>query len=264
MQDELRNLETALAKTQKVAETAETEVGRLLDELRQSSNRETSVRAQARKALKEAQEKLQEEVTTYKRTMEALTKHINTEAHAEQKILELREEAKKQQQWFEDHLASSTELAKQVEQILKNQIAGIEERHAREAQLWAEMKLQYEVQAQGHTSEINTLKISLDELRAKTDMGTKRIRTLLHTHRGKFEKQLTEALTKGWAGWAQQVAKLHTFRADHENWAKVGKGFFKLNNESIAAVREDLAADYQALADQHSEEVAQILEEYNT
>ena len=111
-QDELRNLETALAKTQKVAETAETEVGRLRDELRQSSNRETSVRAQARKALKEAQEKLQEEVTTYKRTMEALTKHINTEAHAKPKILELREEVKKQQQWFEDHLASSTELAK--------------------------------------------------------------------------------------------------------------------------------------------------------
>ena len=77
------------------------------------------MRAQARKALKEAQEKLQEEVTAHKRTMEALTKHINTEAHAEQKILELREEAKKQQQWFEDHLASSTELAKQVEQYIE-------------------------------------------------------------------------------------------------------------------------------------------------
>ena len=40
------------------------------------------------------------------------------------------------------------------------------------------------------------------------------------------------------------------------------KGFYKLNNESITIVCEDLAADYQALADQHSEEVAQILEEY--
>ena len=66
--------------------------------------------------------------------MEALTKHINTEAHAEQKILELREEAKKQQQWFEYHLASSVNLAKQVEQILKNQIVGMEERHVKEVQ----------------------------------------------------------------------------------------------------------------------------------
>ena len=67
----------------------------------------------------------------HKRTLESLTKHIDTEAHAEQKILELREEAKKQQQWFEDHLASSAEVAKQTEQILKNQIAGMEDRHER-------------------------------------------------------------------------------------------------------------------------------------
>ena len=93
-------------------------------------------------------------------------------------------------------------------------------------------------------------------------MGPERIRTLLHTHRGNFEHRLTEALAKGWAGWAQQAAELHTFRADHENRTKSGQGFFKLSNESIAAVREDLATDYQALADRHSEEVAQILEEY--
>ena len=66
---------------------------------------------------------------------------------------------------------------------------------------------------------------------------------------------------KGWAGWAQQAAELHTFYADQENQTKVGNGFFKLNSESIAAVREDLADDYQALADRHSEELVQILEE---
>ena len=70
------------------------------------------MREQTRKALKDAREKLQEEVTAHKRTMDVLIKHINTEAHAEQKILQLREEAKKQQQWFDDHLASSAEVAK--------------------------------------------------------------------------------------------------------------------------------------------------------
>ena len=113
-------------------------------------------------------------------------------------------------------------------------------------------------------SKINTLKLSLNELRAKTEMGTERIRTLLNTHRGRFEKQLTEALAKEWGGWTQQASEHHTFRADHEDWTKAGKGFFKLNNESIVVVREDLAADYQALADRHSEEVVQILEEYGT
>ena len=73
-----------------------------------------------------------------------------------------------------------------------------------------------------------------------------------------------ETLDRGWAAWIKQAAELHTFRADHENRTKEGKGFFKLNNESIAAVREDLAVDYQALADRHSEEVVQILEESGT
>ena len=59
--------------------------------------------------------------------MEALTKHVNTAAHAKKKILELREEGKKQQQWFEDHLATSTNLTKQAEHIRKDQIAGMEE-----------------------------------------------------------------------------------------------------------------------------------------
>ena len=45
---------------------------------------------------------------------------------------------------------------------------------------------------------------------------------------------------------------------------KARKGFFKLNNKSIAAAREDLATDYKALANRHSEEVVQILEEYGT
>ena len=93
-------------------------------------------------------------------------------------------------------------------------------------------------------------------------MGTERIQTLLQTHRGKFKKMLTEALAKRWVGWAQQAAELHTFRADHENRTKAGKGFSKLSKESIATVHEDLAIDYQAMANQHLEEVAHILEEY--
>ena len=58
-----------------------------------------------------------------------------------------------------------------------------------------------------------------------------------------------EALDRGWAGWTKQAAELHTFRANHENQMKAGKGFFKLNNDIIAAVCEDLVAEYQALAD---------------
>ena len=56
--EELRKLEAALTKTQKAAETAKTEIGWFRDELWQSLDRETNVRAQAHKAVKDAQEKL--------------------------------------------------------------------------------------------------------------------------------------------------------------------------------------------------------------
>ena len=49
---------------------------------------------------------------------------------------------------------------------------------------------------------------------------------------------------------------------DWENRRKDGRGFYKLNEESIAAVREDLAQDYRTLADQHSEELAQLLDDF--
>ena len=69
-------------------------------------------------------------------------------------------------------------------------------------------------------------------------------------------------MENGWARWTQQAAELPTFRVDQENRTKAGKRFFKLNNGSISAIREDLVADYQALSDRHSEDVVQILEEY--
>ena len=47
---------------------------------------------------------------------------------------------------------------------------------------------------------------------------------------------------------------------DRENRQKEGKGFYKSNDESITSIREDLRADYQALADHHFEEIVQLLE----
>ena len=48
-----------------------------------SDNRPTENQACAHKAVKEAKEKFQDEVTAQKRTLDALIKHINMEAHAE-------------------------------------------------------------------------------------------------------------------------------------------------------------------------------------
>ena len=79
-------------------------------------------------------------------------------------------------------------------------------------------------------------------------MNTTSIKILLATTHESFTQQLQSAQNTGWADWANQAVELHTYRADQENRLKDGKGFYKLNEESIAIVREDLTQDYQALA----------------
>ena len=69
-------------------------------------------------------------------------------------------------------------------------------------------------------------------------------------------------MDRGWADWAQQAAELHTYWANQENRKKEGKGFYKLDEESIATVREDLVKDYQALIHHHAEEIVQLLDNF--
>ena len=116
LQEEIQPLNASLAKTQKAEDITEAEIGRLRGELRQSFDRETSMTAQARKALKEMQDKLQKEGAAHQRTSEAHTQRIDMEAHVEQKILEMREEG------FEGQLDRRNKLAKVAEQRLKDEI----------------------------------------------------------------------------------------------------------------------------------------------
>ena len=64
---------------------------------------------------------------------------------------------------------------------------------------------------------------------------------VLQTNWERFSAQLKTALDKGWMAWATQAMELHTYRANWENRRKEGNGFYKLNDESVVAVREDLA-----------------------
>ena len=43
---------------------------------------------------------------------------------------------------------------------------------------------------------------------------------------------------------------------------KEGRGFYKLSDEIVATVHEDLANDYRELAEQHSEELAQLVDDF--
>ena len=53
----------------------------------------------------------------------------------------------------------------------------------------------------------------------------------------------TQGGHQGWADWAQQATELHTYRTDQENKRNKGQRFYKLNEDNIATIWEDLVKD---------------------
>ena len=138
----------------------------------------------------------------------------------------------------------------------------MEELHSKVSDIWSKMKSHYEEAVTVNKRKIENLKKALDDAQSRSQAITDNVRVLLQTNHERFTTQLKTTLDKGWMAWAEQAAELHIYRADGENRRKEGRGFYKLNDESIADVRTELARDYQALADQHSEELPQLLEEF--
>ena len=123
------------------------------------------------------------------------------------------------------------------------------------------MKKQYEEATTLYKQEILNMKIALQEAQSPSQAIKEKVHIILQTNREKFSAQLKIAMDKGWMSWAAQVAELHTYRADWEN-RKEGRGFYKLSDETVSTVHEDLAKDYRELAEQHSEELAQLLDDF--
>ena len=65
------------------------------------------------------------------------------------------------------------EQSKQTEKTLNNEMARVEELHARETKLSQDVNMQYKTRTEGHVAKIGHLKMALDELKGKTEMGTK-------------------------------------------------------------------------------------------
>ena len=61
-------------------------------------------------------------------------------------------------------------------------------------------------------------------------------------------KKMTDSMTKGWEAWVAQVAELHIFHANQENRRKEeGKGFYKLNEESVTPPHSGGASEWLLL-----------------
>ena len=67
----------------------------------------------------------------------------------------------------------------------------------------------------------------------------------------KLNLKVEEALARGWNEWSAQATKLQ-IRVYVENQKKEGHGFFKMDENNIQVLREDLIEEFQALAQMHT------------
>ena len=118
----------------------------------------------------------------------------------------------------------------------------------------------YESQAAVATTIIVRLKSEKQEAEERAKLGVDRIWHIMSAWRDRTETRIKECSEKVWKEWSQQAAELQTFRADAENRRKAGDKFYKMDEESIVTIREELSEDFFSLAKEHLGAVRGIVE----
>ena len=72
-----------------------------------------------------------------------------------------------------------------------------------------------------------------------------------------------ESMGKGWKTWSAQATELQLLWADMENRKAQGHGFFKMTEEAISTIQEDIAKDLSEIAACHQEEVNRLMQEFD-
>ena len=62
-----------------------------------------------------------------------------------------------------------------------------------------------------------------------------------------------ESMDKGWQTWSARAAELQLLRVDRENRKAQVQGFFKMTDEAVTVVQEDIAKDLYEMASCHKE-----------
>ena len=249
-------------KTKRALRKAESEIDRLRGELRQSSEREREIRAKGRKAVRRLEEQLAMEHSAHDVTTSENTRLQDEVTKLEDVNKRLRSVLEERKKGYEEQLFQEREEALMIRGRLQKEKDELINEHEKEAAIWKEMKEQYDQATTLYKKEIADVKNTLHTTQNHLEAARNNVRCIMGTNREKFTAQIKAAMDKGWEAWAVQAAELHTYRADWENRKKEGRGFYKLSEETVATVREDLAKDYSELAERHSEELTLILDEF--
>ena len=94
-------------------------------------------------------------------------------------------------------------------------------------------------------------------------MDDTRIKIMTDKYRQQLNRKIEETLGRAWQDWSAQAVELHVLRVDAENRRKEGRGFYKMDENNIQTLREDLTEEYHTLAKSHTAAIDQLLEEFN-
>ena len=119
---------------------------------------------------------------------------------------------------------------------------------------------EYEAQAQAAVAIIIRAKKEKRETYARAQAGEDQIRRIMSAWSDRAQASINGSTENVWKEWSQQAAELQTLRADAENRRKTGDKFYKMDEESIVTIREELSEDFFALAEEHLKEIRGLVE----
>ena len=119
---------------------------------------------------------------------------------------------------------------------------------------------EYEGQAQAAAAIITRLRKEMQEANARAQAGADRIRLIKLAWSDRAQACINESTEKVWKEWSQHAAELQRLRADVENRRKTGDKFYKMDQDSIVTIREELSEDFFALAEEHLKEIRGLVE----
>ena len=106
---------------------------------------------------------------------------------------------------------------------------------------------------------IKQLKEERQDAEMKSQMGMDRIQRILRGWLNQTKRLIDESSMRWWTKWAQNTAELQLLRADVENRRKEGDDCYTLTSEDFTAIRDELAEDFQALADEQLVQVRHLV-----
>ena len=253
---------------------AEQEIERLQEEIRQQKDRDDRLRAQANRRLKQKTEDFDRLCKDYK---QATSDSKNQAAISDRQIEQLKEQLKgtrlelsKAREEVSAEKTLMSEQRKEME-VLRREVRELtksrneeKEKSTFEISKWRstcdKQKADYVAQAQFMADIIKRLRKEKQEASARAKAGVDRIKLIMSSWSTRAQASINESAEKLWREWAQQAAELQTLRADAENRKKTGDGFYKMDEESIVNIREELSEDFYALAEEHLKEIRGLVE----